>query len=58
MKTLRIAAALLCLAPFFSRAAEIPRPAPDLAITMPDGSKMHISDFKGNVVFVCFILTT
>ncbi|HLJ44791.1 MAG TPA: hypothetical protein VKU01_02210 [Bryobacteraceae bacterium] len=58
MKSLRIAVALLCLAPFVSRAAEIPRPAPDLAITMPDGSKMSLSEFKGKVTFVCFILTT
>ncbi len=58
MRNLRIAAALLCLTPFLSRAAEIPRPAPDIAITMPDGSKMHMSDFKGKVTFVCFILTT
>src|ERR1700753_1869532 len=52
------AAGLLMLAGGALRAAEIPRPAPDLQITMNNGKPVKLSDYKGRVVAVCFILTT
>ena len=39
-------------------AAEIPRPAPDLAIPLPDGKQMKVSDYRGKVLCLTFILTT
>jgi len=38
--------------------AEIPRPAMDIDITLPDGSKVSPAQFKGKVVCLTFILTT
>ena len=58
MKCLGFAAALLTLAPLFSFAAEIPRKAPELEINLPDGKKLNVSDFRGKVVCLAFILTT
>lgn len=39
-------------------AAELPRKAPDLAIAMPAGKTIQLSEYKGKVVAVIFILTT
>jgi peroxiredoxin len=39
-------------------AAEIPRPAPDLAIPLPNGKQVKISDYRGKVLCLTFILTT
>lgn len=39
-------------------AAEIPRPATDLAIPLPDGKQVKISDYRGKVLCLVFILTT
>lgn len=39
-------------------AAELPRKAPDLAVAMPAGKAIHLSEYKGKVVAVIFILTT
>ena len=39
-------------------AAEIPRPAPDLAIPLPDGKQLKVSDYRGKVLCLTFILTT
>jgi peroxiredoxin len=39
-------------------AAEIPRPAPDLAIPLPDGKQVKVSDYRGKVLCLTFILTT
>jgi len=39
-------------------AAEIPRPAPDLSIPTPDGKQLKISDYRGKVLCLTFILTT
>ena len=52
------AAALACFlaaAPAFAQ--EIPRPAPDQAITLTDGSTKKLSDYRGKVVAVLYILT-
>jgi peroxiredoxin len=39
-------------------AAEIPRAAPDLAIPLPNGKQVKISDYRGKVLCLAFILTT
>src|ERR1700728_2324473 len=39
-------------------AAEIPRPAPDFAIPLPGGKQVKISDYRGKVLCLGFILTT
>ncbi len=39
-------------------AAEIPRPAPDLTIPLPDGKQIKVSDYRGKVLALNFILTT
>src|SRR5260370_30371210 len=38
--------------------AQIPRPAPDFAVRMPDGKDIHLSQYKGKVLLLEFILTT
>jgi peroxiredoxin len=38
--------------------AEIPRPAPEFAITMPSGQHELLSKHKGKVVLLAFMLTT
>jgi peroxiredoxin len=40
------------------RAANIPRPAPDFAINLPNGQQLTLSQYKGKVVALAFILTT
>lgn len=52
-----LAPALLSFAMPLVRAADIPRPAPEFAISMNDGRTIHLSDYKGKVVVLCFILT-
>jgi peroxiredoxin len=39
-------------------AAEIPRPSPDFAVNMIDGQQIRVSQYKGKVCVVAFILTT
>lgn len=39
-------------------AAELPRPAMDLTIVLPDGKNVKLSDERGKVVILTFILTT
>lgn len=39
-------------------AAEIPRPAPEYAFTLPDGSQGLLSTYRGKVIVVEFLLTT
>jgi hypothetical protein len=41
-----------------ARAADLPRKAPDLTIGMNSGRPIQISQYKGKVVALCFILTT
>jgi peroxiredoxin len=39
-------------------AAEVPRPSPDFAIDTTDGQKILVSQYKGKVCVLAFILTT
>ncbi len=39
-------------------AAEIPRPSPDFVTQMPDGKQLKVSDYRGKVLCLTFILTT
>jgi peroxiredoxin len=41
-----------------ARAAEVPRPSPDFAVTMLDGKPIALSQYKGKVLVLAFILTT
>jgi peroxiredoxin len=50
--------ALAALAAFTLVAADIPRPAPDFTITMPGSKSVKVSDYKGKVVILEFLLTT
>jgi len=52
----KICAILLCLASTMM-AADIPRPSPDFAINLNDGTQIHPSQYQGKVVVVAFILT-
>jgi peroxiredoxin len=52
----KICAILLCLASIVM-AADIPRPSPDFAINMNDGTQIHLSQYQGKVVVLAFILT-
>jgi cytochrome oxidase Cu insertion factor (SCO1/SenC/PrrC family) len=54
MKLLAAAMALSLTA----AAAEIPRKAPDVDITLPDGKKLNLDAYRGKVVCFAFILTT
>jgi len=39
-------------------AADIPRPAPDFLVPLPDGSLKKLADYRGKVLCLTFILTT
>ncbi|MBV9771836.1 MAG: TlpA family protein disulfide reductase [Bryobacterales bacterium] len=39
-------------------AAEVPRPSPDFAIQLTDGKQVKVSDYRGKVLCLAFILTT
>jgi hypothetical protein len=39
-------------------AADLPRKAADVAISLPNGKPLLLSQYKGKVLAVCFILTT
>ncbi|MGA2598630.1 MAG: hypothetical protein ABSH09_16765 [Bryobacteraceae bacterium] len=39
-------------------AAELPRKAADIDITLPDGQKVSLEQYRGKVVCLAFILTT
>jgi hypothetical protein len=49
---------LSALGPSRLRAADVPRKAPDFDITLPNGSTVKLSDYKGKVVAFACILTT
>ncbi len=53
----RVVLALLIVT-FAGRAAEIPRKAPELIIRLPGGKQIKLSDFRGKVVALEFLLTT
>jgi hypothetical protein len=50
-----IALALLVGAAF---AADVPRQSPEFAVQLPDGNQVRVSDYKGKVLCLVFILTT
>lgn len=54
MRAIALAVGLTLLA----GAAEIPRNAADIDITLPDGKMVNIGDYRGKVVCLTFILTT
>lgn len=58
MRRLMIAAFSLCLAALLLFAARVPRPAPDFSFSLPNGKQIKLSDYKGQVVVVEFLLTT
>ena len=39
-------------------AAEIPRPAPDFLVSLPNGNLKKLADYGGKVLCLTFILTT
>jgi cytochrome oxidase Cu insertion factor (SCO1/SenC/PrrC family) len=39
-------------------AANVPRKSPDLAVTLPSGKEIRLSDYSGKVLVLSFILTT
>lgn len=39
-------------------AAELPRKAPDFPVQLLDGKQMKVSDYRGKVLCLVFILTT
>jgi peroxiredoxin len=52
----RFAVLFLCVAGL-AWPATIPRPAPDFAVNLNDGSQLHLSQYQGKVVVMAFILT-
>lgn len=50
--------AVFALSASLVQAAEIPRPAPDFTIQMPNGKQIKVSDYRGKVLGLTFILTT
>ena len=56
MRALSIATLILAAGSLW--AAEIPRMAPDLTIPLPNGKQVKVSDYKGKVLCLMFILTT
>jgi peroxiredoxin len=53
----RVLPLLLCVASL-AQGATVPRPAPDFAVDLTDGSQIHLSQYHGKVVVMAFILTT
>ena len=39
-------------------AADVPRPSPEFSITMLDGGKLPLKNFRGKIVVLTFINTT
>jgi thiol-disulfide isomerase/thioredoxin len=52
------ASAVLLLVAALACAADLPRKAPDFAISLPNGSQLHLNQYQGKVVVLAFILTT
>lgn len=57
-RRLRHLLAGVLLAAAASIAAELPRPSPDLTIDLMNGKQVTLSQFKGKVCILAFILTT
>jgi len=57
-RSLRFLALLLGLSVAGASAAEVPRPSPEFAINLPGGGQALLSQHRGKVVVLSFILTT
>jgi peroxiredoxin len=57
MRKFRTTAAVCLLAAMSAAAAEIPRPAPDLAINLARNKQIRLSQYRGKTVVLAFILT-
>ena len=55
---LRFFAALAMTGVFTAFAAEVPRPAPEFTVNMPDGKPVKLSQYKGKIVVAEFLLVT
>jgi len=58
----RVSTVLVCVVSLLAANAAfgdgtVPRPSPDFAVSMNDGSQLHISQYHGKVVVLAFILT-
>ncbi|SPE32065.1 Redoxin domain protein [Candidatus Sulfopaludibacter sp. SbA6] len=49
---------MLSLIASAAMAADLPRKAPELVISLTNGKQVLLSEYKGKVVALCFILTT
>lgn len=61
MRALTIATLVLAAASVYlarMQAAQIPRQSPDYAIQLTDGKQIKVSDYRGKVLCLTFILTT
>jgi len=56
MSLRKLCAIFLCLTAV-APGATIPRPSPDFGVNLNDGSQVHLSQYKGKVVVMAFILT-
>ncbi len=57
MRLFRVLAALTLLTTAMPAAPILPRPSPDFAINLGQGKQVRISQYKGKIVVVAFILT-
>ncbi len=57
-RTLSTIGALLSVFLLQVAAAQIPRPAPELAVPLPDGRQVLLSQYRGKVVLIEFVHTT
>jgi peroxiredoxin len=58
MRTLAIATILAAALAVGASGADLPRPAPELTIKLPGGSNLQLSQYRGKVVALEFLLTT
>jgi len=58
MRRVLVAAAMLSVAAVHLLAAKVPRPAPDFTFSLPNGKQVKLSEFRGQVLAVEFLLTT
>jgi peroxiredoxin len=57
LRPIPVALFLLASLSVAEAAPQLPRPAPDLAISMPQGKQIRLSQYKGKPVVMLFILT-
>ncbi len=53
-----VIAAVLLVSGLTSKGADVPRPAPEYALTLPGGQQELLSKYKGKVVLMEFLFTT